>query len=178
MDDLVAQAMAKWPNVPACYGWLGLDTRGDWYMRDDAAQASGPFAGPDATACSKGSRLVHDGLIAFIARNYGCDAQGGWYFQNGPQRVYVDLALTPWIARLDNQGPVRTHTGLILTPQAVWLDELGRCYFSFDQGLALIHSQDMEAFSRRLEHEEWCLEQIDSNAMPEQFSYHLSPRGR
>ncbi|MFZ9138137.1 MAG: DUF2946 family protein, partial [Hylemonella sp.] len=24
MDDIVRQAMAKWPNVPACYGWLGL----------------------------------------------------------------------------------------------------------------------------------------------------------
>ena len=22
MDDIVKQAMAKWPNVPACYGWL------------------------------------------------------------------------------------------------------------------------------------------------------------
>ena len=46
MDELVKQAMAKWPNVPHCYGWLGLSARGNWYMRDDAAQAAGPFAGP------------------------------------------------------------------------------------------------------------------------------------
>ena len=25
MDEIVKQAMAKWPNVPHCYGWLGLD---------------------------------------------------------------------------------------------------------------------------------------------------------
>ena len=44
MDDLVRQALAKWPNVPDCYGWLGLDARGQWYMRDDRVQAAGPFA--------------------------------------------------------------------------------------------------------------------------------------
>ena len=45
MDDLVRQAMVKWPNVPDCFGWLGLDSRGQWYMRDDRAQALGPFQG-------------------------------------------------------------------------------------------------------------------------------------
>ena len=44
MDDIVKQAMAKWPNVPHCYGWLGLDARGNWYMRDDPSQARGSFA--------------------------------------------------------------------------------------------------------------------------------------
>ena len=34
MDDIVKQAMAKWPNVPACWGWLGLDARGNWWLRD------------------------------------------------------------------------------------------------------------------------------------------------
>ena len=41
MDDIVKQALAKWPNVPHCTGWLMLDRRGNWRMRDDAAQASG-----------------------------------------------------------------------------------------------------------------------------------------
>ena len=27
MDDIVRQAIAKWPNVPHCYGWLGLDMK-------------------------------------------------------------------------------------------------------------------------------------------------------
>ena len=57
MDDIVKQAMAKWPNVPACAGWLGLGARGDWYLRDEAAQAAGPFAGPGSSAASRG-RLV------------------------------------------------------------------------------------------------------------------------
>lgn len=85
MDDIVKQALAKWPNVPDCYGWLGLDARGDWYMRDDAVQAAGDFAK------SKGSKLQHEKLIEFIGRNYDADANGNWFFQNGPQRVYVEL---------------------------------------------------------------------------------------
>ena len=25
MDELVIAALKKWPNVPACHGWLALD---------------------------------------------------------------------------------------------------------------------------------------------------------
>ena len=93
MDDLVKQAMAKWPNVPDCYGWLGLDERGHWYLRDDAAQVAGTFQ--SGVPGSKGSLLKHDKLIEFIHRNYAPDSHGAWFFQNGPQRVYVELAVTP-----------------------------------------------------------------------------------
>ena len=64
MDDIVEAALLKWPNVPHCYGWLALDARGDWYMRDERTQAAGPFPRP------KGSRIAHDKLLAFIHRNY------------------------------------------------------------------------------------------------------------
>ena len=43
MDEIVKAALLKWPNVPHCYGWLALDARGDWYMRDDRIQHRGPF---------------------------------------------------------------------------------------------------------------------------------------
>ena len=76
MDDIVRQAIAKWPNVPDCYGWLGLDARGSWYMRDDRVQALGPFTGDGASTASKGSRLQHEKLVDFIQRNYECDARG------------------------------------------------------------------------------------------------------
>src|SRR6218665_667404 len=64
MDDIVRQAIAKWPNVPDCYGWLGLDARGAWYMRDDRVQALGPFSGGGQEA--KGSLLKHEKLVEFI----------------------------------------------------------------------------------------------------------------
>ncbi len=35
MDDLVLRGMAKWPNVPAVYGWVALDRRGNWLILND-----------------------------------------------------------------------------------------------------------------------------------------------
>ena len=90
MDEIVKQALKKWPSVPHCYGWLALDARGDWYMRDDRVQAAGPF--PKV----KGSRILHEKLREFIERNYLHDDEGCWFFQNGPQRVYVELDAAPW----------------------------------------------------------------------------------
>ena len=82
MDDIVKAAMQKWPNVPHCYGWLGLDMRGQWYMRDDATQALGGF---NDSVKTRGSLLKHEKLVDFIQRNYQCDAtgpaKGQWYFQ-------------------------------------------------------------------------------------------------
>ena len=106
MDDIVKQALAKWPNVPDCYGWLGLDARGRWFMRDDAAQAAGDF--PQ----SRGSWLRHEKLIDFIGRNYESDDEGQWFFQNGPQRVYIELECTPWVWQVLPDYRLQSHTGL------------------------------------------------------------------
>ena len=110
MDDIVKQAMAKWPTVPDCYGWLGLDARGNWYMRDDRAQHCGSFASGQPGA--KGSMLQHVKLVDFIERNYASDATGHWFFQNGPQRVFVELEATPRVWRVDAHGAISTHAGL------------------------------------------------------------------
>ncbi|MES2742922.1 MAG: DUF2946 family protein [Pseudomonadota bacterium] len=101
MDDIVKQAMAKWPNVPDCYGWLALDARGHWRMRDEHAQQHD----------LPGDKIVHTALLAFIARNYTHDARGCWFFQNGPQRVYLNLEATPYIARGEPDGSLLLHTG-------------------------------------------------------------------
>jgi len=58
MDDIVRQAMSKWPNVPACVGWLALDSRGQWHMRDDRVQALGAFQ--SGVPGAKGSVLRHE----------------------------------------------------------------------------------------------------------------------
>ena len=93
--------MAKWPNVPHCYGWLALDARGGWRMRDEAAQH----------ANAPGDRLNNAALLAFINRNYASDERGCWYFQNGPQRVYVNLETTPYVARTDPALGLVVQTG-------------------------------------------------------------------
>ena len=79
MDEIVLRALAKWPDVPDIYGWLALDRRGNWLL--------------------KGERIGNRALRDFIARNYAPDSRRCWYFQNGPQRVFVALAYTPLVVR-------------------------------------------------------------------------------
>lgn len=151
MDDIVKAALKKWPNVPACYDWLALDARGQWFMRDERVQAAGPF--PQV----KGSRIEHEKLRDFIHRNYECDERGAWFFQNGPQRVYVTLESTPWIWRvMDEPGhPVFSHTGRAARVQQVLLDEEGHLYLLTDIGLGLVHSLDVGAAADALEAGDW-----------------------
>ncbi len=173
MDDIVRQAMAKWPNVPDCYGWLGLDARGNWYMRDDRAQAAGPFAG--GTAQAKGARLQHEKLIEFIGRNYAADARGCWYFQNGPQRVYVELAATPWVWRIQPDGTVRSHTGQPAQVQACVLDEAGHVYLQTDLGFGLVHTQDVAQAADAVHAGTWVPQELAASALPQHFGYVTSP---
>lgn len=169
MDDIVRQAMAKWPNVPHCYGWLGLDARGQWYMRDDRTQSEGPF--PQ----SKGSLLRHDKLIEFIHRNYDCDADGQWYFQNGPQRVYVELEIAPIIWRLGSGCSLASHTGRPAVFKAAYLDEAGRLYVDSDIGFGLVHSLDVGEAAQAIEDGRWTVQELTRAELPARFGYVLSP---
>ncbi len=174
MDDIVKAALKKWPNVPACYGWLALDARGDWYMRDDRVQAAGPF--PSV----KGSRINHDKLREFIERNYDRDEQGDWYFQNGPQRVYVELESAPWIWRLDarpGQAPrTASHTGREAQVQAALVDETGRLYLATDLGLGIVHTLDMETAADAIEAGHWRTEECTAAELPRRYGHRLSPQ--
>ncbi len=149
MDDIVRQALAKWPNVPHCYGWLGLDRRGQWYMRDDRVQAAGPFA------VSKGALLRHDKLLEFIGRNYDHDERGQWFFQNGPQRVYVELEVAPYIWRVAADFAVTAHTGRDAQPRRTVVDEVGRLYLDTDIGFGLVHSLDVQIAADAIEQGLW-----------------------
>ncbi|WP_341678819.1 DUF2946 family protein [Niveibacterium sp. SC-1] len=126
MDEAVLRALARWPNVPACHGWLSLDRRGRWRMQGEA--------------------VTHPGLADFIGRNYACDDTGCWYTQNGPQKVFITLAYTPWILRTTPTGFV-THTGAGFVPQAGWTDEEGNLLLSGPLGIGLVHDHDLGALA-------------------------------
>jgi hypothetical protein len=172
VDAIVEAALKKWPNVPACVGWLGLDARGDWYMRDDRVQAAGPF--PQV----KGSRLAHDKLVAFIARNYERETDGRWFFQNGPQRVYVELEAAPWVWRVAADGAITTHTGRAASARSAWLDEHGRLFIDSDIGLGLVHTLDMHDAAHAVESGRWQPQPLAFAAMAERFGHVLSPQAR
>ncbi len=180
MDDIVKAALIKWPAVPHCCGWLGLDRNGHWYLRDAHAQASGAFTGAAGAAspASKGTRLQHDKLIAFIQRNYAADAAGQWYFQNGPQRVYVELEATPYIWRLQPDGCVLSHTGAVATVHKCLLDEAGWLYLLSDLGLGLVHSADMALAADAVQAGRWRPEAVGAAELPTLFGYVKSPHSR
>ena len=172
MDDIVKAALAKWPNVPHCYGWLALDARGQWFMRDDRIQAAGPFP------AAKGSRIEHEKLLAFIHRNYACHDAGCWFFQNGPQRVYVELEAAPWVWRIaPSELSVASHTGRAAEVRGAWLDEQGRLFLDTDIGLGIVHTQDMHDAAHAIEAGRWGEPRSMPFAeLPARFGYRLSPQ--
>jgi len=125
MDDIVRQAMAKWPAVPSVYGWLALDRRGRWRI--------------------KGEPVGHPLVAEFIGRNYEPDARGRWFFQNGPQRVFVTLDYTPLVYRYSG-GTLRTHTGRAADAlTGAWVDEAGQLVLATRHGPGVLHDRDLEA---------------------------------
>ena len=103
-------------------------------MRDDRAQALN----------LPGDPIRNLGLQQFINRNYECDAEGRWHFQNGPQKVYVDLECTPYIAQLLPEKEWRLHTGQILksTQQVYMLDD-GNLVLQHEHILAQVDDRDL-----------------------------------
>lgn len=127
MDEDVLRGMARWPDVPAVFGWLSLDRRGDWRI--------------------KGERITHAGLREFIGRNYGRDPHGRWFFQNGPQRVYVRIEYLPYVLRIDAGGiaaGLRTHVeALVDRIDAVWLRPEGDLVIAFDGSVGALCDRDL-----------------------------------
>lgn len=129
MDELVLRGMAKWPNVPAVYGWLSLDRRGQWLL--------------------KGERVTNPGIAAFFGRNYSHDDQGRWFFQNGPQRVYVALDYTPHVYRITSPPgsalALASHNGsAVKKVHAAYIDDSGQLLLDTDLGIGLMHDSDLE----------------------------------
>jgi hypothetical protein len=161
MDEQVLRSLIKWPNAPDCFGWLALDRRGQWRMRDEYAQANQ----------LPGNVIQHTALNEFISRNYAHDSLGRYFFQNGPQRVFVTLDATPWIARMipSESGPqLLTQCGTEIKPHSALSDERGNIYITglvlqslSDQvngavftksefpSLALLHDHDLDLFSEQ-----------------------------
>ena len=169
MDPLVEAALRKWPNVPHCYGWLALDARGDWYLRDEQVRRAGAF--PQV----KGSRIRHQRLCEFMARNYAGDAAGCWFFQNGPQRVYVELEAAPFVWRLHEPGGVLAPDGRRAGVTQSCTDEAGRLFLATDIGFGIVHTLDMLSAANAVERGEWTPTPMPFDAMPARFGYVLKP---
>src|SRR5262245_45371952 len=157
MDESVLRSMAKWPNVPDVYGWLSLDRRGNWLLR--SAGADSPL-----------ERIGNVALRDFIGRNYQSDARGCWYFQNGPQRVFVALAYAPLVLHLQQEA-LFDHCGRPFEAREAYLDEEGSVLMAGEAGLGLLDDRDLAAFTDRARG----LAGLRSEAVPGRFGFVRNP---
>lgn len=132
MDEQVLKGMARWPDVPAVRGWLALDRRGQWLLR--------------------GEKIANPVVTGYIGRNYTCEPEGAWYFQNGPQRVYVDLEYTPFVFRVMETAGFRDHTGRVASPRGAWLDDEGNVLLETPCGVGVVHDADLALVLQRIVH--------------------------
>jgi len=151
VDELVARSIAKWPNVPAVFGWLELDRRGNWRI--------------------KGERIANAALREFIARNYERDERGRWFFQNGPQRVYVRLACAPLVVHFDGDA-LFDHCGRPFSAREVFQDDEGSVLMSGERGLALLDDRDLARFADQ----EASLQRINRSDLEVRFGFVADPR--
>jgi hypothetical protein len=117
----------RWPDVPACHGWLSLDRRGQWALR--------------------GERVTHPGFIRFLNAHYTSDDAGNWLVENGPQKVYVTLDYTPLVLRLGADGGITDHTGAAAgAVLAAHLDDEGNALLHIARGVGVVDDRDLAAF--------------------------------
>ena len=109
------------------FGWLKLDGRGSWWI--------------------KNKRIENPKLISFINSNYFSDDDGRYYFQNGNQRVFVSLAVAPYILRFSEKeiGRLISHNGLLISKICeIWLNADNRIFFNCENVVGVL--DDRETF--------------------------------
>lgn len=134
--------MARWPNVPAVYGWLSVNDQGQWRLHPGGnghtLEANGSYP--------SGEPIGSEQIQQFINRNYAYDSSGRWFFQNGPQRVFVRIDAAPYIISVWPQGQgvaLHTHTGATVSGiDSCIIDDSGRMFLKTDLGPAMIAGRD------------------------------------
>jgi hypothetical protein len=130
--------LKRWPNVPALFGWLRLDRRGRWLVQ--------------------GETISHPRIVDVINRNYAADEHGRWYFQNGPQRGYMQLESTPLILFVaEDCEHLVTHNGLAVEQlRAAYTDEEGSLVLATEHGPGELRGTDLQ----------WALDRLSVDGKP------------
>ena len=118
MAERVLRGMSKWPDVPSVYNWLSLDRRGRWLM--------------------KGSEITHPLLLGFINQHYFAAADRSYYFQNGPQQVFIELEMTPYVFGLAGDQLVTQNHLQVGQVTDAWLSDQGDLLLQTDLGPGVI----------------------------------------
>ncbi|MDG2302445.1 MAG: DUF2946 family protein [Gammaproteobacteria bacterium] len=169
IDKSVQKAMAKWPDVPECFGWLSLNRRAEWSI--------------------KGEKVHHTNTQRFLQRNYNFDNLGRWFVQNGPQRAFVSLEYTPRLYGFSN------HSGFYIHDKAkmpdlleFFLDEYGNLLLSTALGVGVVDDRDLSAASDLIEtvndiptklryrDKNYKIKSISKAVVPQHFGFVLNPK--
>lgn len=141
-DDYVQRALKRWPNVPALFGWLGLDRRGRWLIQ--------------------GETISHPLIVQTMDRNFAADEFGRWYFQNGPQRGYIELESAPFVLHVAADRII-THTQReVEAVSAAYLDEDGGVLLATEHGPGELSGDDLGWLLERMSVRG---ESLDDNAL-------------
>jgi hypothetical protein len=142
MDQSVLDAVKRWPDVPVVYGWLSLTARGEWKLH--------PLG--DAQLGGAGQGITNTQILGFIDRNYAGQADGAWFFQNGPQRVYVRLDAAPLILHVDPAArAITTHNGITVQQISHWCcDETGQLFAHTNVGPGRVDDRDLHLIAETL----------------------------
>ncbi len=114
-----------WPRKLEVYGWLSLDRRGCWLI--------------------KGNKVRNAKLTKFISANYYVDINGRYFFQNGPQRVFVSIDLAPYIVNVMGNNPLElvTHNGIrVEVIDQAWFDKRMNLFICWDNVIGAINDRD------------------------------------
>ena len=158
-DTSVITAMAKWPNVPDVYNWLMLDARGRYRIRARDYEQSGRF-----------DTIGNAAVVEFIGRNTTRDDAGRWYFQNGPQRVFVQLAYTPLVLHFEGEA-LLDHCGRPFQAEQAFLDDEGSVLMLGKPGIGLLDDRDLAAYADRAAG----LPGVAPGAVPGRFGFAANP---
>jgi hypothetical protein len=128
--------------VPAVYGWLSLDARGRWRLHPQGQSAEGGL----------GESITNTQILEFINRNYEHDEAGRWFFQNGPQRVFLRLDAAPYVLRLsDDSRRLLTHTNVAVDSVDTWkLDDAGQLYAMTPLGAGIVLDRDLQPLLEKM----------------------------
>lgn len=167
-DDYIIRVMKKWPNVPEVFGWLKLNRKGEWLIKNQS--------------------ISHLRLKNFLNNNYFSDKKGNWFVQNGPQRVFVELEYTPHVYFINSSISISTSTGKQASIiKSFLLDEQGNILVQTDLGIGIIYDKDLlqialninsripNKFFLQWQSFTYLLINCHSKMIPELFNFNLSP---
>jgi hypothetical protein len=106
------------------------------------------------------------------------DEHGQWYFQNGPQRVFVELQSAPFVWRIGDDFSVWSTADEQQQVLHCAVDELGQVYLLTAHGLGLVHSQDVVLAADALEKQKWNEKKVQSSELESTYGFVKSPQQR